>query len=359
MLLFTKITKKLHFSKALSFFAIAVILITALASPSFAEDMEGKINTAFYWFTTDDFFSDLTRYTKVDPEYNLGEWTLGGSVTGSCAVFPFTGIYNSTNDEQLFFAKFYTYTVEMEFTNSNVTTWRNPTLNNTPHIRFLKNYTDNLTDSVLVSDVLPSSNYSCVVANSLGTNRTIVTLTFNTSADSYPLDGYKYVAPLLQSYSEGSFYLGYFKVTGTYDPDGDKFQQALIDQLSIIGAQNHEDLTKIHDAIADDSEGDDFDTSVGGAVGGMEQAENSIFNTLDNQSADVTIGDQSFHISMDSNALSALDSFIGSYSEGQFNSTAAIYINDVFNTFLPYLAFPIFISLALGVSIWFIGGRHD
>ena len=353
-----KITKKLHCFKPLLSALAVVILTTALAVSSFATGVEGHINTTFYYWTTQEFFQDLTRYSRVGPDVDLTQWSLGHSVTGQCVVYPFTGIYNDVNGEQAFFTRYFTYTIQYEFHNANLNTWRNPTYNGTPNVVFLREYTDPLTDGIRIQDVLPTDSYSVTVSNSLGNNQTIVNLTINTSAESFPLDSIKYVAPLLYSSSESEFYLQYVGVTGTYDPDGDKFQQALLQQLNIFGQQNHEDLMKIYESINDDSEGNSYDTSVGGAVGDMSSIEDSIFNDINSKSATVELNGQTINLQMDSNALNALQSFVNGYSEGQFNSRAAIYINDVFNEFIPYLAFPVFISLALGVCLLFLEGRR-
>lgn len=358
MSLYLKTSKKLRLFKPLLPAIAAVLIIAALAVSSFATNVEGHINTTFYYWTTQDFFQDLSRFSRVGPDVDLTQWSLGHSVTGQCVVYPFTGIYNDVSGEQVFFTRYFTYTIKYEFRNANTNTWTNPKYNGTPNVVFLREYTDPLTDGIRIQDVLPTDSYSCTVANSLGNNQTIVTLTFNTSAESFPLEAIKYVAPLLYSTSESEFYLQYVGVTGTYDPDGDKFQQALLNQLNIFGQQNHEDLMKIYESINDDSEGNTYDTSVGGAVGDMSNIEDSIFNDINSKSATVELNGQSINLQMDSNALNALQSFVEGYSEGQFNSSAALYINDVFNEFIPYLAFPVFISLALGVCLLFLEGRR-
>ena len=355
---FSKITKKLRFFKPLLTALAVVFITTALAVSSFATDVVGNINTTFYYWTTQDFFQDLTRYSRVGPDVDLTQWSLGHSVTGQCVVYPFTGLYNKVSGEQAFFTRYFTYTIKYEFRNANTNTWSNPMYNGTPNVVFLREYTDPLTNGIRIQDVLPTDSYSVTVSNSLGNNQTIVNLTINTSAESFPLDSIKYVAPLLFSTSETEFYLQYVGVTGTYDPDGEKFQQALLEQLNIFGQQNHEDLMKIYQSINDDSEGNSYDTSVGGAVGDMSNIEDSIFNDINSKSATVELNGQSINLQMDSNALNALQSFVEGYSEGQFNSRAAIYINDVFNEFIPYLAFPVFLSLALGVCLLFLEGRR-
>ena len=355
---YLKITKKSRFFKPLLTALAVVFITTALAVSSFATDVVGNINTTFYYWTTQDFFQDLTRYSRVGPDVDLTQWSLGHSVTGQCVVYPFTGLYNEVSGEQAFFTRYFTYTIKYEFRNANTNTWSNPMYNGTPNVVFLREYTDPLTNGIRIQDVLPTDSYSVTVSNSLGTNQTIVNLTINTSAESFPLDSIKYVAPLLYSTSETEFYLQYVGVTGTYDPDGEKFQQALLEQLNIFGQQNHEDLMKIYQSINDDSEGNSYDTSVGGAVGDMSNIEDSIFNDINSKSATVELNGQSINLQMDSNALNALQSFVEGYSEGQFNSRAAIYINDVFNEFIPYLAFPVFLSLALGVCLLFLEGRR-
>lgn len=358
MLHFIKTTKKLHYSKPLRSVIAVVFITAALAVSSIATGVEGHINTSFYYWTTQEFFQDLSRFSRVGPDVDLTQWSLGHSVTGQCVVYPFTGIYNDVNGEQAFFTRYFTYTIKFEFRNGNLNMWRNPTYNGTPNVVFLREYTDPLTDGIRIQDVLPTDSYSVTVYNSLGTNQTTVNLTINTSAESFPLDTIKYVAPLLYSTSESEFYLQYVGVTGTYDPDGEKFQQALLEQLNIFGQQNHEDLMKIYESINDDSEGNTYDTSVGGAVGDMSNIEDSIFNDINSKSATVELNGQSINLQMDSNALNALQSFVEGYSEGQFNSRVALYINDVFNEFMPYLAFPVFISLALGVCLLFLEGRR-
>lgn len=353
-----KRTVKRIFSYIIVGSIITIMLSTSLFADSITLSENAipiKGNNFFMWYLISSSGHNATELNYYTYQKNASNSFSHPALqsTNYVWMYPFTNIVDSSGKE-LEFEEGYTYQLNFQFQNGNMTGWG--TMENFAP-RILRSADDPLSESVLVTDYITDGSYSCTVTESVG----LIEVKIVFHMDVFTPNA-KFIAPYLYFTGGSQCYIRYLSCTGYADPDFSAWEmlvngqlQDIYSQMQANGIQNHEDLMNIHQELADNGEGDDYNTDVENAVGNLSNQESDIKNSLEGHMFQVG----GANILVDENVFNRLDNYFNNLTTAEgYDTNVGILMNRTFDVFVDYLGIVMLISLTLGTAVTFLSHKE-